>query len=77
MTGDGSKAGGGARPLGGGRRRVPGLRGDFLAKGPLSTYGSEQGTPVVNTPTQANSLRAVNTELRYYAHDTKAGYDRF
>ena len=35
---------------------------------------SEPGTPVVNTPTRANSLRAVNTELRYYAHDTKAGY---
>jgi hypothetical protein len=34
----------------------------------------EPGTPVVNTPTKANSLRAVNTELRYYAHDTKAGY---
>ena len=35
---------------------------------------SDPGTPVVNTPTQANALRAVNTELRYYAHDTKAGY---
>ena len=34
----------------------------------------EPGTPAVNTPTKANSLRAVNTELRYYAHDTKAGY---
>lgn len=35
---------------------------------------SEPGTPAVNTPTKANSLRAVNTELRYYAQDTKAGY---
>ena len=35
---------------------------------------SDPGTPVVNTPTEANALRAVNTELRYYAHDTKAGY---
>ena len=35
---------------------------------------SDPGTPVVNTPTKANTLRAVNTELRYYAHDTKAGY---
>jgi hypothetical protein len=34
----------------------------------------EPGTPVVNTPTDANALRAVNTELRYYVHDTKAGY---
>lgn len=35
---------------------------------------SDAGTPVVNTPTRANTLRAVNTELRYYARDTKAGY---
>jgi len=28
----------------------------------------------VNTPTEANALRAGNTELRYYGHDTKAGY---
>ena len=35
---------------------------------------SDPGTPVVNTPTQANTLRAVNTELRFYARDTKAGY---
>jgi hypothetical protein len=34
----------------------------------------DPGTPVVNTPTKANTLRTVNTELRYYAHDTKAGY---
>jgi hypothetical protein len=34
----------------------------------------EPGTPVVNTPTNSNTMRAVNTELRYYAHDTKAGY---
>ena len=35
---------------------------------------SDPGTPVANTPTKTNTLRAVNTELRYYAHDTKAGY---
>jgi len=35
---------------------------------------SDAGTPVVNTPTTANTLRAVNTELRFYARDTKAGY---
>ena len=35
---------------------------------------SEPGTPAVNTPAQANTLRAVNTELRFYAQDTKAGY---
>lgn len=35
---------------------------------------SEPGTPVVNTPTKANTLRATSTELRYYTHDTKAGY---
>jgi hypothetical protein len=35
---------------------------------------SDPGTPVVNTPTQANTLRAVNSELRFYAQDTKAGY---
>jgi hypothetical protein len=34
----------------------------------------DPGTPVVNTPTKANSLRAVSSELRYYARDTKAGY---
>jgi len=34
----------------------------------------DPGTPIVNTPTNANTLRAVNTELRYYARDTKAGY---
>ena len=34
----------------------------------------DPGTPVVNTPTKANTLQAVNTELRYYTHDTKAGY---
>jgi len=41
------------------------------ADAPIS---SDPGTPVVNTPTQANTLRAVNTELRFYAQDTKAGY---
>jgi hypothetical protein len=35
---------------------------------------SEPGTPVVNTPTNANTLRAVHSELRYYTHDTKGGY---
>ena len=35
---------------------------------------SEPGTPAANTPTQTNSLRAANTELRYYAHETKTGY---
>jgi hypothetical protein len=35
---------------------------------------SEPGTPIVNTPTEANTLRAVNSELRYYARETKAGY---
>ena len=40
----------------------------------IAPVPSDPGTPVVNTPTQANALRAVNTELRYYAHDTKAGY---
>jgi len=40
----------------------------------IAPVPSEPGTPVVNTPTEANALRAVNTELRYYAHDTKAGY---
>jgi hypothetical protein len=34
----------------------------------------DPGTPVTNTPTDANSFRAVSTELRYYARDTKAGY---
>jgi hypothetical protein len=35
---------------------------------------SDPGTPAANTPTKVNTLQAVNTELRYYAHDTKAGY---
>ncbi|MGB7631886.1 MAG: hypothetical protein WBM29_12515 [Candidatus Deferrimicrobium sp.] len=35
---------------------------------------SDPGTPVANTPTQTNSLRAANTELRYYVHETKTGY---
>ena len=34
----------------------------------------EPGTPIANTPTQTNSLRALNTELRYYAHETKTAY---
>ena len=40
----------------------------------IAPVPSDPGTPVVNTPTTANSLRAVNTELRYYIHDTKAWY---
>ena len=34
----------------------------------------EPGTPVTNTPTTTNTLRALNTELRYYAHETKTAY---
>jgi hypothetical protein len=34
----------------------------------------EPGTPVANTPTKANTFRALNTELRYYAYDTKTAY---
>ena len=40
----------------------------------VATVPSDPGTPVVNTPTKANTLRALNTELRYYALDSKAGY---
>ena len=35
---------------------------------------SDPGTPIANTPTQTNSLRAANTELRYYVHETNTGY---
>ena len=34
----------------------------------------EPGTPAVTTPTQANSLRATSTELRYYPHESNTGY---
>ena len=34
----------------------------------------DPGTPAANTPTKANTLRALNMELRYYAHDTKSAY---
>ena len=34
----------------------------------------DPGTPVANTPTNTNNLRALNTELRYYVRDTKTGY---
>ena len=34
----------------------------------------EPGTPVANTPTTTNTLRALNTELRYYAHESKTAY---
>ena len=34
----------------------------------------EPGTPVANTPTTTNTLRALNTELRYYAHESKTSY---
>jgi hypothetical protein len=40
----------------------------------IAPIPSDPGTPIANTPTQANSLRAVNSELRFYARDTKAGY---
>ena len=40
----------------------------------IAPIPSDAGTPVVNTPSTANTLRAVNTELRFYARDTKAGY---
>jgi hypothetical protein len=40
----------------------------------IAPIPSDPGTPIANTPTQANTLRAVNTELRFYARDTKAGY---
>lgn len=35
---------------------------------------SDPGTPVVNTPTRANTFRAAHSELRYYTHESKAGY---
>lgn len=35
---------------------------------------TDPGTPVSNTPTRTNTLRAANTELRYYVHETKTGY---
>lgn len=35
---------------------------------------ADPGTPVTNTPTRANTFRALNTELRYYALDTKTAY---
>jgi hypothetical protein len=34
----------------------------------------DPGTPLANTPTNTNTLRAWHTELRYYARDTKTGY---
>ena len=34
----------------------------------------DPGTPVANTPTNTNNLRALNTELRYYVRETKTGY---
>ncbi|MGA8753724.1 hypothetical protein [Candidatus Deferrimicrobium sp.] len=40
----------------------------------IAPVPSDPGTPIANTPTQANTLRAVNTELRFYARDTKTGY---
>jgi len=40
----------------------------------IAPVPGEPGTPVVNAPTQANPFRAVHTELRFYAQDTKAGY---
>jgi len=35
---------------------------------------TDPGTPLANTPTRANTLRALNTELRYYVHNTKTAY---
>jgi hypothetical protein len=35
---------------------------------------ADPGTPVANTPTRTNTFRALNTELRYYALDTKTAY---
>jgi hypothetical protein len=35
---------------------------------------TDPGTPAANTPTQSSNLRAANTELRYYPHETKTGY---
>ena len=35
---------------------------------------ADPGTPVTNTPTRTNTFRALNTELRYYALDTKTAY---
>jgi len=35
---------------------------------------TDPGTPVSNTPMRTNTLRAANTELRYYVHETKTGY---
>ena len=40
----------------------------------VDTIPGDPGTPVVNSPSQPNPLRAVHTELRFYAKDTKAGY---
>jgi hypothetical protein len=34
----------------------------------------EPGTPVANSPSRPNMFRALHTELRYYARETKAGY---
>ena len=44
------------------------------SKEAVAPIPSEPGTPVVNTPTQDHTLRAVNTELRYYARETKSAY---
>ena len=39
-----------------------------------SPIRSDPGTPVAYTPTETNNLRAANSELRYYVHETKTGY---
>ncbi|MDO8738563.1 MAG: hypothetical protein Q7J17_06305 [Candidatus Deferrimicrobium sp.] len=39
-----------------------------------TTIPGEPGTPVANSPSQPNMFRALHTELRFYAQDTKAGY---
>ena len=40
----------------------------------VDTIPGEPGTPVANSPSQPNMFRALHTELRYYAKETKAGY---
>jgi hypothetical protein len=44
------------------------------SKDAFAPIPSDPGTPVANTPTQTNSLRAANSELRYYVHETKTRY---
>jgi hypothetical protein len=48
---------------------IEGAREEAVAPVPI-----DPGTPAANTPTTSNSLRALNTELRYYAHKTNTAY---